>query len=97
MIKEETSEGKMELFMRWSAVLGSLAAGFVLHSLVRSWRVYSRLRAFKGPWPAGFSKLWLLRAQVTGECHLHLARANEEYGAYPLGSAVAFWKGRWQC
>jgi len=44
-------------------------------------RAYNALSHFKGPWSTGFSRLWLLRANASGEMHMYFKEVNDKYGA----------------
>ena len=60
--------------------LVSVLAAVVLHwcsSLYSSWK---RLRHVPGPTGAAWTKWWLLRNTLSGNMHLELKKATEEYG-----------------
>jgi hypothetical protein len=42
---------------------------------------YNDLEQFKGPWSSGFSRLWLLKANASGEMHKYFTEVNDQYGA----------------
>jgi len=44
-------------------------------------RAYNALSHFKGPWSTGFSRLWLLRTNASGEMHKYFKEVNDKYGA----------------
>lgn len=48
--------------------------------LVQSFRSWYRLRHFKGPRFAAFSRLWLARHVAGGTMHLDFQEVNEKYG-----------------
>lgn len=52
---------------------------FLLY-VVRTLQQYWALSAFKGPWVAGFSRLWLLRANGSGKMNLAFTEVNDKYG-----------------
>jgi hypothetical protein len=43
---------------------------------------YNALSHFKGPWSTGFSRLWLLRANSSGEMHKYFKEVNDKYGPW---------------
>lgn len=45
-------------------------------------RAYNALSHFKGPWSTGFSRLWLLRVNASGEMHKYFKEVNDKYGAF---------------
>jgi hypothetical protein len=57
-----------------------LALGLLLLYTVHTLRQYWALSEFKGPWVAGFSRLWLLRANGSGKMNLAFTEVNDEYG-----------------
>jgi hypothetical protein len=46
-----------------------LVAALVVLYIVRSVRTYLSLKQFGGHWSAGWSRLWLLKTQSSGEMH----------------------------
>ncbi|KAH9810899.1 pisatin demethylase (Cytochrome-P450) [Teratosphaeria destructans] len=49
--------------------------------VARSIHTYAALRHFGGHWTAGWSRLWLLRTQGSGEMHKRFTAINREYGS----------------
>lgn len=47
---------------------------------VRTLQQYWALSEFKGPWSAGFSRLWLLKANGSGKMNLAFTEVNDKYG-----------------
>ena len=64
----------------FKAVLGTAFALLVLRSFVVRFRRYLQYRHIPGPPIAGWSRLWLLRQALGGECHKVLLDVNEKYG-----------------
>ncbi|KAI9767075.1 MAG: hypothetical protein M1839_004632 [Geoglossum umbratile] len=58
----------------------SLITCFIVSLLVERFLVYRRLRQFKGPRLAAFSKLWLMRCTLKGTMHLDVADVCSKYG-----------------
>ena len=54
--------------------------GLFLLYVVRTLQQYWALREFKGPWVAGFSRLWLLRANGSGKMNIAFTEVNDKYG-----------------
>ena len=61
----------------WPYVLGVIFLSYLVASTVAS---YWTLRHFPGPWLAGFSNLWYIKAATSGESHLYLANVCNKYG-----------------
>jgi len=59
-----------------------LAAALAVVLIVRSIRTYLSLKQFGGHWSAGWSRLWLLKTQSSGEMHKRFAALNREHGEY---------------
>ncbi|CZT20651.1 related to pisatin demethylase (cytochrome P450) [Ramularia collo-cygni] len=49
--------------------------------VVRVVRQHHALRHFGGHWSAGWSRLWLLRTQSSGEMHKHFTAINKQHGS----------------
>lgn len=63
--------------------------------IVRSIRTYYSLKDFGGHWSAGWSRLWLLRAQMSGEMHKRFTALSRKYGEHStrwLPSLPEHWK-----
>jgi len=58
----------------------SITLGFVIALVVNRFLVYRRLRHFKGPWLASFSKLWMMKCTLAGTMHLEVADVCAQYG-----------------
>lgn len=43
-------------------------------------KTYLELRNFGGPWPAGWTRLWLLRCHIRGSIHTTFTDINDKYG-----------------
>lgn len=54
--------------------------GLFLLYVVRTLQQYWALSEFKGPWVAGISRLWLLRANGSGKMNLAFTEVNDKYG-----------------
>ncbi|KAJ9632240.1 hypothetical protein H2203_000644 [Taxawa tesnikishii (nom. ined.)] len=61
-----------------AAVLLGVAAFIIF--VIRKIRKYYALSAFRGPWSSGFSRLWLLKANASGEMHKYFTAVNDNYG-----------------
>lgn len=55
-----------------------LAISFVIRRAL----AWNRLRHIPGPWPAGFTRLWLLRSVLGGDIHLDTVKLCDKYGVY---------------
>ena len=62
--------------MLYLVALAALALAYVIHSV----RTYNSLKQFGGHWSAGWSRLWLLRTQGSGEMHKRFAALNRTHG-----------------
>ncbi|KAK1028925.1 hypothetical protein LTS16_020166 [Friedmanniomyces endolithicus] len=62
------------------AILGLGLALLALY-LVRAIRTYYSLSHFGGHWVAGWSRLWLLRTQGSGEMNKRFTEVNRKYGS----------------
>ena len=68
-----------------------LAIALVAIYVVRSVRTYSALNDFGGHWSTGWSRLWLLRTQGSGEMNKRFTTINNRYGESPyhfVGSRI---------
>lgn len=63
-----------------ATVTASLAITFFVVFAVQTLRTWYRLRHVKGPFWAGFSKVWLIRAVSSGNMHWEFANVNKRYG-----------------
>jgi hypothetical protein len=70
--------------LNWASIVSSSLSLLTLYFIVQCTRTWYRLRHFKGPLSAKFSKLWLLRHVLTGRLHLDLAEVTDRYGASAL-------------
>jgi hypothetical protein len=57
-----------------------LAIGLAVLYTISSIRTYYSLKAFGGHWSAGWSRIWLLRTQSSGEMHKVFTDLNRKYG-----------------
>jgi hypothetical protein len=57
-----------------------LLAAVALALAVRSIRTHYALKQFGGHWSAGWSRLWLLKTQSSGEMHKRFTALNRKYG-----------------
>ncbi|KAK6441577.1 hypothetical protein LTR95_002197 [Oleoguttula sp. CCFEE 5521] len=64
-----------------SAAYVLLCALLVLAFVTRKVRAYYGLRQFGGHWSAGWSRVWLLRTQSSGEMHKRFAALNRKHGS----------------
>lgn len=62
--------------------LPALVTLFILYRLVATVRQYLRLQAFKGPWVASISSIWLVRAVNKGHLHLKTHEVLRKYGQF---------------
>ena len=66
----------------WTQILASsliLGVGLLIAQSIYGWY---RLRHIKGPFLAGFSKLWLIRTVSSGNMHWEFAKACQKYGTH---------------
>lgn len=59
-----------------------LVAAVALAFVVRSVRTYYSLKEFGGHWSSGWSRLWLLNTQSSGEMHKRFAALNRKHGEF---------------
>ncbi|KAI4151306.1 MAG: hypothetical protein L6R39_002062 [Caloplaca ligustica] len=57
-----------------------IGACSVLAFVIQTLTGYFKLQAFKGPWLASFSKLWMMKHVYDGDMHVAVAGACEKYG-----------------
>lgn len=65
-----------------------LVAAIGVAFVIRSIRTYLSLRQFGGHWSAGWSRLWLLQTQGSGEMHKRFTAINRKYGEYSTRDGV---------
>lgn len=70
------------LYSYATAILLGLA-GLAVWFLVARVRAYARLSHIPGPFWAGWTDLWLIRAQLSGRISFILAEENTKYGMTP--------------
>ncbi|RSL93864.1 hypothetical protein CEP52_012997 [Fusarium oligoseptatum] len=63
------------------AITGLLVAVLIFWSGISTWRQYNRLRDFKGPRLAGFSKWWLIRTVGSGRAYLDFWEVTKKHGS----------------
>jgi len=63
---------------------GAAVAALVVYAAACTIQQYLALKQFKGPTIAGFTRLWLLRANSSGKMHKAFTDINNQYGASPL-------------
>jgi hypothetical protein len=63
-----------------STIAYSLVLCLVNVLVAHRFLVYRRLRHFKGPWLAAFSKLWMMKCTFAGTMHLDVADVCAQYG-----------------
>lgn len=63
----------------FAATLGLGLALLALY-IVREIRTYTSLKQFGGHWTSGWSRLWLLRTQGSGEMNKRFTEINLKYG-----------------
>ncbi|KAJ4175219.1 hypothetical protein NW754_005639 [Fusarium falciforme] len=63
------------------AIAGLLIGVLIFWSGISTWRQYNRLRDFKGPRLAGFSKWWLIRTVGSGRAYLDFWEVTKKYGS----------------
>jgi len=64
-------------------LLSSLLLILLARLITTKLRAYNALSHFKGPWSTGISRLWLLRANASGEMHKYFKDVNDKYGTHP--------------
>lgn len=70
-----------QIAKNWTSAVSILLLLLVLTSIVQRIRAWYRLRHFKGPLSAAFSRLWLIRHSTGGRLHLDFAEVTEKYGS----------------
>ena len=65
------------------SILTSLVIIVLARLITTKIRAHNALSHFKGPWSTGFSRLWLLRANSSGEMHKYFKAVNDKYGILP--------------
>lgn len=48
--------------------------------VLRSVRIFYSLKHFPGHWSAGWSRIWLLRTQSSGQMHKVFTAVNKQHG-----------------
>lgn len=62
------------------AIFAAASAVLLVYIAVLTIKQYLALKEFKGPFVAGFTRLWLLRANSSGEMNKAFTHINDEYG-----------------
>lgn len=57
-----------------------LAVAFLAFYVVRSVKIYYSLSHFGGHWSAGWSRIWLLRTQGSGQMNKIFTAVNDQHG-----------------
>lgn len=65
----------------WRVMLAVLSLLCVVVFAVQTIVTWYRLRQFKGPFPATFSNLWLVRALLNGRMNFDMLEASRKYGS----------------
>jgi len=73
-----------------------LVAAVTLALVVRSIRTYYSLKQFGGHWSSGWSRLWLLNTQGSGEMHKRFAALNRKYGEFSTRAGFFSLPLRWK-
>ena len=60
--------------------LGAVILLFLLASIISTVRQFFRLRQYKGPSVAGFSKWWMIKHVGGGRTHLDVYEVCQKYG-----------------
>ena len=69
--------------------IGLIAAfGLLLIYAASTLQQYWALKEFRGPWLAGLSRLWLLKANGSGKMNIAFTDVNDKYGEY----SPCFWQ-----
>lgn len=63
--------------LAWSILVVAIIT--IIH-LIKRVKTYNALAEFKGPWLAGWSRLWLLRANSSGRMHEFYKDVNDKFG-----------------
>lgn len=69
----------------WRVMLAVLSLLCVVVFAVQTIVTWYRLRQFKGPFPATFSNLWLVRALLNGRMNFDMLEASRKYGSFCRG------------
>lgn len=72
-----------------------LVAAVALALVVRSVRTYYSLKQFGGHWSSGWSRLWLLNTQSSGEMHKRFAALNRKHGEFSTRAGFFSLPLRW--
>lgn len=73
------SEGTL-LDITWKQRLYYFGVLFAVYFAIQRFRLYWRLRQFKGPFSTGISWLWHSRAVISGDSHIYYGEVTEKYG-----------------
>jgi len=73
-----------------------LVAAVALALVVRSVRTYYSLKQFGGHWSAGWSRLWLLNTQSSGDMHKRFTALNRKYGEFSTRAGFSSLPLRWK-
>ena len=78
--KQSTGFNTASLFAMMVPAALLLAIALVTLYVARSVRTFFALRHFGGHWSAGWSRIWLLRTQSSGEMNKRFTEINDKYG-----------------
>lgn len=70
-----------------AAVVATAVAFLLVYLVICTVRQYSALKDFSGPRVAGFTRLWLLRANSSGEMNKAFTHINDQYGKHCVNYA----------
>lgn len=62
------------------AIIAATGVALFVYIAARTIQQYSALKEFRGPRIAGFTRLWLLRANSSGEMNKAFTHINDQYG-----------------
>lgn len=75
-----------EIWGNWALMLISFILLWAVVFVAQTVGAWYRLRHFKGPFPAAFSNIWMMRAVMNGGMHWDFLEANRKYGMFPRGT-----------
>jgi hypothetical protein len=72
----------------WKVLSVDILLLAVLVVLLQTFLSWYRLRAFKGPFLATFSDLWLIRQSALGRVHMDFFDVTEKYGMLRISNSL---------